>query len=136
MVSPLTRTLRDSVLGYVYSHNDDDALLYFNKLVSICTANTVKMFLPVRTVGYGESKHKVIKDNPIRDLAELFVCEQIARWLLTYPDMTAACETGRFDYLGRAFRQSVLNEIRRIERSKEEIWVEPLPDENKYTDEE
>jgi hypothetical protein len=136
MVARITTVLRASVLGYLQSDNADDKLLYFNKLVNICTANTVKLFLPVRSVGFGESKDKVLKDNPIRDLAEVFVLETLAHWAQLYLDLSGASRQGKFDFLGYAFKRRVFNEIRKINRSKEEIWIESLPDENKYFDDE
>lgn len=122
--------LRDSVIGYLISDSDQDKLLYFNKLVSVCTSNTTKLFIPSRTKGLGMKGEKVCKDNLVKDLAEEFVADFFFEWSAhTLQDTKKACELGEFDFLPRRFKQRVLNRIRDIKRSREEDWVEMLPEE-------
>lgn len=127
----ITHTLRASVLGYFESGNDDDKLLYFNKIVSICTTNTVRLFIGTRTLGIGRVRGKAVKDNPIKDLAEEFVLEQLFEWRShSVADVRKACDSGTFDYLGNAFKHRVMNKIRDVKRSREEEWVSQLPDDH------
>ena len=130
MTHPITAALRESVVGYFLAANEDDKLRHFNKLVTICTSNTVKLFIPCRTVGIGkrviDDGEKAVKDNLIKDLAEEFVLETLFDWLGRTEEVVQACEDGKFDYMGHTFRQRVLNKIRDVSRSKEEQHVESL----------
>jgi len=123
----LTRVFRQSVLGYFQAEDDRVKLLHFNKLVDICTTNTTKLFIPTRTKGIGLKGGKVVGDHPIKDLAEEFVAQLLFDW--QGKDIPKAVDSGQFDYVRNRFKQRVLNKIRDVRRSREEEWVEMLPEE-------
>ena len=127
----LREVLRDSVYGYLIDADDDHKLLYFNKLVAICTSNATRLFIPSRTVGFGLYKEKTLKDHLVKDLAEEFVLERLGGWLAeSVVNVKTAIDSGKFDYLPHRFKQRVLNKIRDINRSHEEDWVETLSEED------
>ena len=137
MVAKLTINFRAAVVGYLTSNSSDAKLVYFNKLVEICTSNATRLFIPTRTVGFGKKGKKIVKDNLVKDLAEEFVLEQIVLYADKPSDAVGLAESGEFDYWGRTFKQRVLNKIRDVHRSSEEMWVDELPaDENKDLDDE
>ena len=127
-MTTLTTNFRQSVLGYFLTSNTDVKLLHFNKLVSICTTNTAKLFIPTRTKGIGFQGKRAVKDRPIKDLAEEYVAQML--FDLTGKDVEELVQSGRFDYSGHRFKQRVINEILRINRSREEEWIEELPSED------
>lgn len=130
LLSQITDTLRDAILGYLTTNDDDYKLLCFNKLVNICTSNSIGLSLPSRTVGFGIRGEKTLRDSPINDFAQEFVLGVLCPWLsLPLQDIKIALEAGRFDFMPNRFKSRVINKIRDIRRSHEEDWVEILPEE-------
>lgn len=126
---PITRVLRDSIFEYFNQPDDRDKLLYFNKIVDICTSNTTKLMIPARNKGVGSCFERPIKDNPIRDFAEEYVAEFLYRLRTVLLDTVRyGCESGLFDFQPRRFKQRVINRIRDIKRSHEEDLIEDLPE--------
>jgi hypothetical protein len=127
----ITGVLRDSVFGYLTDQTPDNKVLYFNKLVAICTSNTIGLSIPCRTVGFGLREEKIIRDSPIKDLAEEFVLEHLNCWLdQSVKGIKIAINLGRFDFMPNRFKSRVLNKIRDIKRSHEEDCIEMLPEDD------
>ena len=124
----LTKVFRMSVLGYFQTDDDRVKLLHFNKLVNICTTNTTKLFIPSRTKGIGKQGPKIIGDHLVKDLAEEFIAQLLFDW--QGKDVQTAVESGEFDFSRHRFKQRVLNKIRDIKRSREEEWIEMLPEDD------
>ncbi len=130
LLSQITDTLRDAILGYLTTDDDDYKLLCFNKLVTICTSNSIGLTLPSRTVGFGLRAEKTLRDSPINDFAQEFVLGVLRPWLGSpLAVIEVAVESRKFDFMPHRFKSRVMNKIRDIKRSHEEDWVEPLPDE-------
>lgn len=111
--------VQQAIRAYLTATNSRDKLIVFNKIVDICQKSVGKLFLPSNTLGVGKWMGRVRYDDPVRDFMEVVVLQELMG------EMTPLM----MDYLPHRCRQRFLKEIRRRTRSREDDFLQDVPEE-------